>query len=172
MTTRPTVTVHIRDSHSREDDLSIDVQGEIVTPGLAITPALHEENAYLLTHVDSSLYIPGCRRCRTHIEESVSAVLALGIDWTATSTDLMQRFKADRDLAERLLAAAIGRTECTRLCDHPDAMAYPVRCNTCRFELTAADENVPLSLEEAQEWRDDHECEPDVDILAPVAVAW
>jgi hypothetical protein len=50
-----------------------------------------------------------------------------------------------------------------------EAPKWDARCNTCDFAASEEDEydDEPFTEADAKRWRSDHECEPDVEIVAP-----
>lgn len=58
------------------------VKGQIVAPGLAITPNPNTPGRYVLTHVDSGLVVPCGYGCADHIVQAARIAAESGVDWT------------------------------------------------------------------------------------------
>lgn len=65
---------------------------------------------------------------------------------------------------------------CSGRTPEPETDAEPkwdARCNTCDWQASDADDydDEPFTEADAKAWKQDHECEPDVDLIAPKALA-
>lgn len=167
-----TITVARRSGPPPETE---DVQGRIVKPGLAITPAradkaLPGRPRFNLTHEATGLSVEALM-CGKHIQDAAALADASPVDWTATdrhvvvadikSTDLIQHLRTIAPCPDGYCAG-----------DGPAPPSYGVRCQTCDWEWVDEDEEGPLSFEDAQRQADDHECEPEVQIMSPVTGKW
>lgn len=141
---------------------TVDVEGRIVMPGLAITPTT--DNRYSITHTPSGrALIQG--RCARHIETAAELVVAAaGIDWTRDSKTV------GTDETVRVLALNILHEVpyCERRCDNAyDGPSWRVRCDTCRWEWEDEYNEGPLDAKAAKQVAREHECEPEVYLSPP-----
>lgn len=168
------ITVRVRDQYT--DGGFSETTGCLVTPGLAVTEVTKKDpkfpDRYAITHTISGVsVVPGL--CGMHAIEAVRVVmLAPSIDWTlpATGGVLVNAIKAvGSGYLETL--TALRRSCDGRWCtgDGPEPKSAEVECFTCGWEWAEGDNGIefPLTEAEAEDLRDNHECDPDVVITRP-----
>lgn len=158
------------------------IEGELVAPGLAITPALRPNadthqpeprpNRWTMTHTPTGRSF-GLSRCRTHIEQAAQLAAEAPVDWTTPDMHAV----ADAVKATTLLLdiRAAMRNPCPDRkpdCSQPDPPTWRVRCKTCTWEWGEDDEEGVLDAKEAKQVAQDHDCEPWVQISPPDGDDW
>jgi hypothetical protein len=152
-----------------------DVQGRIVKPGLAITPARADKQLpgrprFSLTHVPTGLAVE-MQLCGKHVQDAANLAAASPVDWTATDRHAVVADVKSTDLLQQLRSIApCSDGYCDG--DGPAPPSYGVRCNTCDWEWEEWDNEGPLSFEDAQRQAGDHECDPEVQIMSPITGKW
>ncbi len=97
-----TIAVTVRKSSNR-----IEVEGQIVAPGLAITPYLNDdctphEGWLNITHIPSGLRIHGGAFCKGCIPAAVVLADESGVDWTADETTVKADPRAKKAASDLL----------------------------------------------------------------------
>lgn len=163
-----TVTVTLRRRRGGALEENGTVEGELVAPGLAITPR-RDSPGFSLTHVGSGLaFVTGY--CDTHIRAAAERTLAAGADWTVDVSVLTgDTHKATLGELARSIRDELG-FECRKRCYHDGAPTCRVRCNTCGWQLDDDDEW--MDAKAAKRAADDHECEPEMQIWVPGPDRW
>lgn len=168
-----TIIIPAHDGYS-----SREVVGELVAPGLAITPDINgngtaRNSRYRLTHVASGRTI-GTAWCRTHAEAAAQlAKTAPGIDWANEDHKAIAAAPDLRAFSAKLVEGGLAKP-CGRRCDPevPAEQRYDVRCNTCDWRYSEDDDDPITDPKEAKQVARDHECEPCVEIQRPGMDQW
>lgn len=142
-----------------------EVEGLLITPGLAVTPSLDTPNRFSLTHIPSGRYvIPS--QCAEHVEEAAQMAKGAGIDWTRDKEAIV----ADptvRELVPTLVNRCWGRCNPST----PQPPPWRVQCHTCGW-VWEDEEDEGCDAKEAKQLALEHECEPEVTIAPSDGDTW
>lgn len=108
--------------------MSVRTYGEIIAPGLAITPEIaanqagriHFNGGWLLTHIPSGHNVNGTSQggqCITCVQEYADVAAGTGINWTLPMSEVSAYIKAGSEDVDRLKKAqgelfTCGGTDC------------------------------------------------------------
>ncbi len=147
-------------------DKDAQVEGELIAPGLAITPMPDRvEERFSITHMPSGRSAIQ-DRCAKHIEDAAALLLLADVDWTVPVAELVAQ-QAVKDLIAST-SKALGH--CRRFCG--TGPSWQVRCHTCDWEYEPELEDGPLDAKNAKWIADEHRCDPEVQIAAPDSTKW
>lgn len=150
----------------------------VLPPGLAWRDSTLIGGRYAIVHVNSGLSLPGLDdRCRIHIDQASALIATLSaehdVDWTFNSADLRGQdgaaLRAKVIDIGHAVTAEIDYSCRLRACGQPDAPAWGVRCTTCNWAWSDENDEGPLDGKTAKDIADEHECDPNVQIMVPAS---
>jgi hypothetical protein len=106
-----------------------------------------------------------CRRTYTAVHGPLVEQAARAAGWVVWDGDTL----GGEHVRRVYCTTCAGRSN-----DGPDQQPrWDARCNTCAWSASQEDDydDEPFTGEDAHAWRQEHECEPDVDLIPPEQVA-